>query len=213
MPIFFFILKIVAYKCGKCDVSSEKAIDLVQHFEQYHLSESKLPEPTKGSFFECDICQCHFENRFAIRKHLKQHAILRDAKCEICRERLTSSELLQSHICGNDVTKMQKISCQYCAESFQSVANCIKHLKDVHNNGRTMYRCRTCVRFFDMAKLKALHEKYYPHPIQPFQCDLCSHKFSSKCQIRRHMKKAHTGKRARERNQIHLSPHKIHELM
>lgn len=151
----------------------------MHHFEKNHLSAPK----TSAAAAE-----------ISAQEPLQQSdsPIVCDAKCEICYEYFPRRELLQSHICGNGTTKIQKISCEYCAQSFSSIAKCMQHLADAHSDDRTLYKCRECTQYFGIAKLKDLHEKYYPHPIKPFQCDMCSRKFPTKHLIQRHMEHSHT---------------------
>lgn len=190
--IFFF--EISVYKCSKCNESSKYPLELVRHFENSHPYVSEPPKRLPS--FECSICGCQLDNRADIRNHLKQHVTVRDIKCEICRELLTLNEMMQWHICGCDdgTTENRELSCEYCDQSFQSVAKCVEHLKTMHADDRTIYQCRKCSQYFGMMQLRDLHEKYYPHVSKPFQCNICSHKFSSTVRIQTHMQNVHSGK-------------------
>lgn len=142
-------------------------------------------------FFECYICKCQLEHRRAVRKHLKQHVAARNTKCEICSERFTSNELLQWHICGCDDTKIHKISCEHCVESFDSLVKCMRHLEAVHTD-RTLHRCRKCPRYFGMTKIRDFHEKYYQHhKAKPYPCKFCSNTFGRKSALSNHMLHTH----------------------
>lgn len=173
-----------------CNESSEQPLELLQHFEKCHQPKFKISEALRGPFYECYICKCQLTNRAAVREHLKQHVAARDTKCEICSERFTSTELEQWHICGSNDTKRSHISCEYCEQSFPSVAKCLQHLKNVHSDDQTIYRCRKCFasKCYGMKLLKTLHEKYRAHPVKKFQCDICSRRYVDMVQIRVHMR-------------------------
>lgn len=177
------------FKCGKCDESSEQPLKLVRHFEKFHPRE---PTPPKGPFYECYICKCPLDRLCAVSKHLKQHVAARDTKCEICREQYTSKELMRWHVCGSDM-KRKQIVCEYCGELFESLLKCTQHLKTAHANDRSMYQCRICVRYFAMKRLRDLHQKMYPHAVKSFQCYMCTGKWTTVHQLKRHMRKVHTG--------------------
>lgn len=70
---------------------------------------------------------------------------------------------------------------------------CMRHVETTHADDRTMYQCQKCPRYFGMMQLKDFHEKYYPHPIKPYQCDICLRFFTSKKKIENHIERVHIG--------------------
>lgn len=148
--------------------------------------------PPLQRFFECHICKCQLEDRACARKHMKQHVAARNAKCEFCRERFTSNELLEYHICGTSGMEFLQIACEYCDQSIQSLVKCVKHLETAHPD-RTLYRCQKCPQCFGMMKLRDFHEKYFQHRKEgAFQCELCKNRFEHKSALRKHMTRYHS---------------------
>lgn len=139
-------------------VDPKNGLNLKGHIKKGHEPTSDTP---KGPFFECYICKCQLQSLVCTLGHMKHHTTAIKTKCSICGVLHSSGKLLKRHICGGEICE---ISCEYCGQSFRSVAKCQQHLESAHMD-RTIYFCQKyrCTRYFEMTELKNLHEKYYKH--------------------------------------------------
>lgn len=110
--------------------------------------------------YECYICKIKLNGWMDTKKHVKRHIQARNKKCHVCDEMCTEKELTW-HICGAE----KSIQCEYCCKSFGKIVKLVRHIEAEHKAEKILHRCGKCYRFFELERLRDLHETH-AHAIQ-----------------------------------------------
>lgn len=180
---FLSIYYFSAFQCGTCGERFDRADIMETHITQEHIEGA---ERRNGDYrlFECYVCKLRFVSMAGVRKHLSQHDL--SQSCSVCNQML-SMEMFERHLCDS---KSRELPCEYCNSIFSSVSELMNHLDVAHINGRKIYKCLECPKFFPMKLLKSFHK----HPTkkvsneQSFTCDICSKSFLAITSLIQHKK-------------------------
>ncbi|XP_058061734.1 zinc finger imprinted 3-like [Anopheles bellator] len=154
-----------SFSCDQCPKSFATKNRLNWH--------KKMHEPYAA--FQCDECPKRFRvnHRLTLHKCVKHNAATANfepVKCEKCGKELFSRPAVSYHArskCHDDGLSKQ-YRCIVCRISFPALATLLQHLKDEHNEQTVPGSWK--------------HQEHS----RPFQCDICSQRFSQKIVLRRH---------------------------
>lgn len=172
-------------KCDQCTMAFPTASLLQCHQRSKY---AHFPPKDEDTYFECYICKMKIRSMSETMRHIKQHVVAQDKKCELCKERLTSNEI-DGHLCA-----MVKncIKCEYCNSSFNSTIKVQQHLDNEHSNDKILRRCRKCTQYFEMEILRDIHEKWHDRIVKTFSCDICDKKYVYKALLKKHTIESHS---------------------
>lgn len=128
----------------------------------------------------CDICGKRFSYQLHLKKHKIREHYLKPFQCSTCQKGFTSKESLQCHSCPGFL-------CLLCPETFKTSEELKDHCK-VHEQG--LIHCPICRDGFSERGLMESHLREHSQEL-PYNCKLCSMKFSENRQLTEHSSTVH----------------------
>ena len=163
---------------------------------QKHYALYKATNP-----IHCKYCEEVFDFHCTFRLHMKTTHV-QDKKddlyrCSICGKVLCSKNSYQRHSRGcriKDRTKKYKYSCVHCGQKFKWAYPYGKH-KEMHEKERAIrFKCPMCSKGFRYRVIRDNHIRTHTGE-RPFVCKICNAAFTLACNLLRHRKSVHLGKK------------------
>jgi len=154
-------------KCSQCDKMYETEMSLKEHIADVHLE----------TWFKCHQCDKDFSSKSDLEEHIYTHNPVYH-KCKQCGKMCKTAKCLERHI--SIIHSENRVECDECEKTFSNVGNLIQHQKQFHRTkdlgGPTKKRYHANKHFvFHMVGDR-------------FKCDECDKDFSTKSNLRTHMK-------------------------
>lgn len=131
----------------------------------------------------CYLCGTKFRTLDALCGHMQAQHLPKLEKCQVCDESMMLPEM-SAHSC----IESDKLSCEQCAMSFETLFAFIEHLQTGHTRKRR-YKCQVCKHIFAARILLDEHAKV--HVNSTFTCDICSRMYAKKSNLKLHMETTH----------------------
>lgn len=169
------------YKCDMCSLEYSSCL-LLKFHQISELDYSKSTDvDASDTIVKCFICDADFMSKTDLQSHLRNHFL--EGKCEICNDDVAYHEI-GAHLCDDLIS----IQCEYCHKSFDAIIKLIAHVKSKHTD-TILHKCRMCPKYYAIAVLRDLHEKYHPAKgLYPWKCDQCSKSFARQWTLITHQK-------------------------
>ncbi|XP_065207343.1 zinc finger protein 142-like [Planococcus citri] len=206
----------VYYNCKYCDKKYRRKKEMVQHVKIH-------TEPGFKDTLKCNICGKSFASKVSLNYHQTVHTSDKLHKCAFCHVRFKSSSSrirheskfhksddkvycahcdkafnrkanLEKHIEEKHIN-FKEIRCDICQKEFPVQYLLTEHKRIIHEKKRP-FQCDECGKtFITKHKLKTheLTHKPRDHSNMDTHCDLCKRHFSSKSNLKEHMKMIHDG--------------------
>lgn len=110
--------------------------------------------------------------------------------CEVCGKLFHTTRDVKQH-CQVVHENRKPFLCEKCGMAFGLKGNLVKHQRNMHASGRTVFPCPTCQRIFSMKGNLTKHIQTVHERIRPFGCDLCSAFFSRRSNLNQHRRLVH----------------------
>lgn len=126
----------------------------------YRFSYMPVPEHKyEGKSLFCEVCDKHFTQTSALKRHSLVHSLERPFCCEECDKSFKTKAALKRHNIIH--TGECPFECSTCKRKFNQISNLRKHLV-IHNNNCPFY-CKVCGKGFNqlsnMKKHFAVHRE------------------------------------------------------
>lgn len=127
-----------------------------------------LPEQnkceSKSLYLYCDLCDKHFNQLSALKRHMIVHSRDRPFCCDVCDKSFKTKAALKRHSIIH--TGECPFECSTCKRRFNQISNLRKHLV-IHNNNCPFY-CSICGKGFNqlsnMKKHSIVHRDFKDSP-------------------------------------------------
>lgn len=140
--------------------------------------------------FLCNICQKHFNTRWALNRHLLTHNKSSGSKrylCQTCGQCFDRYDPYYHHKLQH-VPTQDLPSCSICKKSFANASSLRNHIKGVHGGGdNKSYDCKICGKVFTYKANLKVHS-YQHKGEKPFFCEVCGIRFLRREQLQSHQK-------------------------
>ncbi|EAT41764.1 AAEL006618-PA [Aedes aegypti] len=172
-----------------------------EHVDQVHqvkLLENELRR--KKSTHVCSICNCNFESRRALKRHLSVK--IKNFVCDQCGLSVASAFQLRSHVqqVHSNVHIQKNFNCNECPRSFVSEANLQRHKRRGHDKPSDNV-CSICGKQFKNKETLWHHWRIH-NKTESLECEPCKkagrrYQFRDLKTLRRHYKisEMHNGER------------------
>ncbi|XP_055321082.1 zinc finger protein OZF-like [Sitodiplosis mosellana] len=168
------------HKCTECS----KLFPMLWLLECHQVQHRQVEKP-----YVCHICFRGFRINFALTKHLSTHSNERPHLCSTCGMGFKTMGTLRSHAIRHSGYK--PIACSKCPKRFFSNADLRKHM-DVHSDAK--YVCNLCGSSLSSKRSLDEHRRHRHRKAEEQTCDLCSMKFRTIYNLKRHLL-THTGEK------------------
>ncbi|XP_053622242.1 zinc finger protein ZFP2-like isoform X2 [Plodia interpunctella] len=182
------IYELKPYLCFQCGARFSRRYHLNRHIQMHD-----------NSIYACNFCALKFNDKVAMKVHLKTHAAEKKHECEICLRRFMKKVTLQKHLEkhnneSNGVKKEKKEKkpedmstvCTVCGIVLTRGYQYQKHM--LQHTGVKPYECKICQRSFTQRCSLAAHVRRHTG-IKPYECPVCQHRFYEKNNLVTHMTK------------------------
>ncbi|XP_026743922.1 PR domain zinc finger protein 5-like [Trichoplusia ni] len=193
------------FKCVLCDLQFNSYLRLAIHMHshyKYNVCErcgqcfiNRLSLRTHIHSMhkqkKCSKCPAIFVTNSAKVKHLRTVHNIHNSKryCNLCNLTFRYTYMLQEHKIQDHGLERPVSNCMQCGKTFLSATNLKLHIRSVHIKERN-FPCLLCsMRFFTKCDQKR-HERTH-QDVRSFTCDFCGCRFKSKDSWRRHLKRQH----------------------
>ena len=178
--------------CLKCGDHFEIIEDLSAHVEAnlscktkpnlQFLSRQERKQTEKESSKE--------ENEKGSKKYSKKTLHL-EFICSFCDKVFKTESGLENHLKSFHTDVKEKKKCAMCDYRYHHKSNLIRHIDNVHRGLKDTQQCPICAKEVTKTHLK-IHIASVHEGKLPYQCSICSKKFSQKCNWMRHEKEVHS---------------------
>nr|XP_021205204.1 zinc finger protein 57 isoform X3 [Bombyx mori] len=158
-----------SYKCQKCIISYDHAINLDRHLTLSH---------NENNAHVCDVCECTYDTESKVRTHTKRHYLR--YKCMECDKLYQDKQTAvvhykEAHTVNRKIYRCDLSHCRFETASHRSY----KYHQAKHNQ----VKCSLCDGMYLQGTQLRMHIKYV--------CDDCSKRYSTKRFLRQHIETAH----------------------
>lgn len=159
---------------NKVSPSGNLQFDCVSCGYRYSFITVPIPDQNKcePKSLYCDICDKHFPQTSALKRHMIVHSLERPFCCEECDKSFKTKAALKRHSIIH--TGECPFECSTCKRRFNQISNLRKHLV-IHNNNCPFY-CSICGKGFNqlsnMKKHSIVHRNYKDSPSEEQKLDL-----------------------------------------
>lgn len=170
-----------AEKTHKCDVCSRMFFgicNLRRHIQNVHRGDKPIENE-----YRCTVCTYVTYCKHKLRSHSKWHKTERPHACIECPKSFKTGSCLSKHMKGCHSKQPKIYTCNICSQTFNDRSSRLKH-KRIHITER-IYKCSICSFETKTEFRLKLHMNVHT---QPFQCNICLRKFSTKGNLDRHQK-------------------------
>ena len=174
-------IKVLKFKCDRCDKKFPTPSKLKVHVDGVHL----------GVKFDCEFCSSQFTQKGYLRTHINTvHLKLKPFQCDECDYSCGHSGNLKTHV--DSVHKKIRFHCSFdgCDKSFSRKQALLQHLK-LHEGQVNL--CDQCGKTFATKSNLHCHKKLVHSDTKPFQCTIngCDKSFKFNYILTRHLKQVH----------------------
>ncbi|XP_058836030.1 zinc finger protein 431-like [Topomyia yanbarensis] len=149
----------------------------------------KEKEPQKRVKIECDQCDKFFYEQKRYEGHMRVHAGLKPAVCEICKKGFSKWAYLKEHRQMVHEAVKERLTCDFpgCGRTFIWKQHLKFHQSKKHTGPHEpKSMCELCGKTFTTAANLKIH-KYSHGGNLPFSCNLCDKRMDSKFKLKIHM--------------------------
>ena len=228
--------EIAPHKCKHCYKEFYNFIELNQHINCVHEGVKKRNNIYKTH--KCDQCGMAYcrqyklmnRNISCVHEGAKRYKkIYQKHKCDQCGMTYNRQYKLKEHIRSVHAHK-----CEICEKHFNKLVTLEKHISSVHEVVKN-HKCDKCGKFFGKknylnSHIYSAHKSEIYIPAENFvedkdyiptkgvkihkdiKCETCDKTFSSKCNLKRHIKSVHEGVRDHKCEQCEKSFYYSHHL-
>ncbi|XP_023945553.1 zinc finger protein 62 homolog [Bicyclus anynana] len=176
-------------KCDYCHKEFKSKRNIRRHIEYTHLGMQR---------YKCIECETLFKEKRSLRKHVRVKHPNSPVfpQCHICHKRFESAKSCKTHLKLLHSFNMNTHPCDLCSVSFDTLEALNIHLSTKHLAADEIYKCQECNLIFKGQEQFGKHCETF-HSITPStktapHCIICSKDFSSRKNLKRHIKKFHT---------------------
>lgn len=166
----------------QCKICSKKFFE--KHQLNKHERNVHRERETTELKYRCTICTYATHNNNALRAHYVWHKSERPHGCVECSKTFKTRSCVSTHMKWCHSKEPRIYTCKICLLTFNDRSSRLKH-KRVHQE-RRIHRCSICL-FEAKTEFKLLKVHMNVHT-QPFKCEICLKKFSTKGNFNRHQK-------------------------
>lgn len=167
------------------EILNDNAIVSTPKRKRINRSEQSLYHPKVTTEYErtCKLCnEPTFSSMRRFYIHLReQHPGEKTFTCDICGTKLTTKDLLYTHMRDRHSGGGRKHQCQFCAKLFFSVRELVGHEK-IHLNVRS-YVCKLCGKAFNQKTILNNHLKSKVHNADYKSLQKKSYKLVYRCEL------------------------------
>ena len=167
------------FQCYYCDVKYDTSPELTHHIQREHNS----------AIQKCYVCDKKFKFTSCLKKHLKIHDANKETfTCDKCGIKYTSKSSLELHIGRDHATSKPSIPCPHCSKMFYTQSHLSQHNSQCH--GIKKFLCTLCD--YQAVNKSRFNKHMLSHSDErPYPCSMCSLKFKSKVDLKKHELKVH----------------------
>lgn len=178
------IPKQAPYNCYICKKVLSTRESLIFHLGLLH-NRKNLPR----TMYQCQLCDNtkSYASKYKYDNHLREHANLREYKCEICCLGYNTIHSLKTHMTMHNEREFE---CDHCSYISKTKYNLTAHIRNVHMKQKT-FQCQICDKIFNYKNSYIYHQRHHTGE-KPYQCYLCGVAYSTSSKLSKHMKGTHS---------------------
>lgn len=178
------IPKQAPYICYICKKTLSTRESLIFHLGLLH-NRKNLPR----TMYQCQLCDNtkSYASKYKYENHLREHANLREFKCDVCHLGYNTIHSLKTHMTMHNKREFQ---CDHCAYISKTKYNLTAHIRNVHMKQKT-FKCPICDKIFNYKNSYIYHQRHHTGE-RPYQCYLCGVVYSTSSKLSKHMKGTHS---------------------
>ena len=186
--------------CTYCFKSMKSKKQMIDHISGVHEGKKKK--------FICETCPSTFMSSKSLEYHTNTvHSETKaEVRCEVCDAVFSHQVSLIRHQKSHEEA-LPEIKCLICKKTFGRIDNLTRHVTSVHNfipdvnyskmvldlkTNNEVYECKICKQEFCGKDASYDLETHIMRKCQQFDCKNCGKSFSSKENMKQHMKTHHT---------------------
>ncbi|PSN46929.1 hypothetical protein C0J52_14922 [Blattella germanica] len=136
---------------------------------------------------QCHICEKKFKTQGKLKLHIAGHLIVQEFQCDKCDKKFRSKFSLRSHLETHSPTR--NYCCHLCGNLFHTLSGLCNHIK-LHSEETKRFTCPLCGKQFRQSGHLEQHQRIHTGE-RPHQCPQCIHRFTTRCQLSRHIQGVH----------------------
>lgn len=146
----------------------------------------------RETHFECDKCGKEFNEKAAIRQHVKIHLIYKCFSCVICNKTFKTRNEVTAHKIYHSNTK--NFECNVCQKKFHRNSDLKSH--ELCHKDEKNYKCEICEKNFKTNAGLRKHQKLNCiNAIKSCLCDQCGKMCSTNSDLKSHIASMHSSER------------------
>lgn len=172
----------VVFVCESCGDAFSAAKHLHRHWQTAHR---KRPE----GIHKCSYCTYSSDRKAHVRMHERTHTGERPFACGVCQKGFYRADDVDTHMRVH--TKEKPFECDVCGQRFNVSSNLNRH-KKLHTEDAEVHACADCGKTFNQKVHLKSHLRTHTGE-RPYQCSLCTQRFTELGSVRKHERMVHAG--------------------
>lgn len=166
-----------SYKCQKCIISYDHAINLDRHLTLSH---------NENNAHVCDVCECTYDTESKVRTHTKRHYLR--YKCMECDKLYQDKQTAvvhykEAHTVNRKIYRCDLSHCRFETASHRSY----KYHQAKHNQ----VKCSLCDGMYLQGTQLRMHINTVHKNASQFKCESCDKVYKHRAGLRAHVRSAH----------------------